>query len=342
MVLLAVASSAQAQRLRGVDNGITKNGDSLKGAFREVVTDANKATVKVRAEGKDVAMGTVISADGYILTKASELNGDITVVFRGSADAKSAKIVGVAEDHDLALLKVDEAGLTPIKWADKKATPVVGQWVVTTGMNDAPSAIGVLSVGRRRIPAKSGLLGVMLADGEGGAGAKVMQVVPDSPAEKVGIHVDDVIARVNDKAIDSREALISIIRSYMPGQEVNLTVKRGDKELQFKPKLVGGIGSAARAEMMNQMGGPLSIRNANFPVVLQHDTVLTPVMCGGPLLGIDGKAIGVNIARAGRVESYAVPADVITGLLTDLKSGKLAPKHQDSPTTKPAEKKNEE
>lgn len=339
VLLLAVASTAHAQRLR-VSGEFTKNGDAIKAAFKDVITDANKSTVKIRTDGKDLTMGTIVSADGYILTKASELNGDLTVFFRDGTEPKPAKIVGVAEDHDLAMIKVDATGLTPIKWTDKKSTPTVGQWVITTGMNETPSAIGVLSVGRRRIPAKSGMLGVALADGDGGA--KVMQVVPDSPAEKIGIHVDDVIARVDNKSVDSRDALISVIRSYMPGQEVHLVVKRGDKELEFKAKLVGGIGTAARAEMMNQMGGPLSIRNANFPAVLQHDTVLTPAMCGGPLIGLDGKAIGVNIARAGRVESYAVPADVITALLPDLKSGKLAPKSQEKPTTKSAEKKNEE
>ena len=50
----------------------------------------------------------------------------------------------------------------------------------------------------------------------------------------------------------------------------------------------------------------------------------------------------MNIARAGRIESYAVPADVVTALLPDLKSGKLAPKSQEKPTTMPGEKKNEE
>src|SRR5262249_54405804 len=47
---------------------------------------------------------------------------------------------------------------------------------------------------------------------------------------------------------------------------------------------------------------------------------------GGPLVDLDGKAVGINIARAGRVESFAVPSDTVLALLPDLKSGKLAPK----------------
>lgn len=338
LVLCLAATSAEAQRFRGPDRELSKNGNSIKDAFKSVVQEANAATVKIRAGDKDIAHGTVVDSAGFILTKASELAGDFKVRLRDGTD-KEATIVGVAEDHDLAMLKIDATNLSAIDWADAKNANV-GQWVITPGMSDSPMALGVLSVGRRKIPARSGLLGVMLADGDGGA--KVMQVVPDSPAEKAGLRVDDVIASVNAKDVGTREALIETIRSYMPGQTVKLAVKRGDKEIQVEAKLVGGVGPGARADMMNQMGGPLSIRNANFPAVLQHDTVLTPAMCGGPLVTLDGKAIGVNIARAGRVESYAIPSDVIQPLLKDLKSGKLAPKSQDTPTTKPAEKKNEE
>lgn len=344
-VVTLTTSAAHAQRLRGPDRELSMNADALKGAFKDVVASTNKSTVLIRCDGKNVAVGTVISADGYVLTKASELLPNPSIVIRDAGGIRPAKVVGVAEDHDLALLKADltaaDAGkLAPVQWADARKA-VVGQWVATTGMQDAPAAIGVMSVGRRKIPARSGMLGVMLADGDGGA--KVMQVVPESPAERAGLRADDVIAKVNDKAVDSRESLIGTIKSFMPGQEVTLAVKRGEKEMRVTAKLAGGFGpGAARSDMMNQMGGPLSLRNANFPAVLQHDTVLTPMQCGGPLVGLDGKAVGVNIARAGRVETYAVPADVIVALLPDLRSGKLAPKSQDKPTTKPAERKNEE
>ena len=341
LLMLGVAClPAHAQRFRGPDRELSKGGSSIKAAFKAVVAEANEATVNVRSGGKSVALGTVVSADGFVLTKASELAGDATVVLRDASE-RPAKVVGVAEDHDLALLKIDATGLKPVKWADARSAKV-GQWVVTTGMLDAPSALGVLSVPRRRIPARNGLLGVELASDRDAGGAKVMRVFTESPAELAGIKVDDVIARVNDKPVDSREALIATIRSYMPGQEVRLALKRGDQTLDVKAKLVGGIGTGARAEMMNQMGGPLSLRNANFPAVLQHDTVLTPTMVGGPLVTLDGTAIGINIARAGRVESYAVPADVVTALLPDLKSGRLAPKSQEKPTTTPGEKKNEQ
>ena len=56
------------------------------------------------------------------------------------------------------------------------------------------------------------LMGVMLADAEGGA--KVAQVVPESPAEKAKLQVDDLITEINGKAVDSREELVGTVRKF--------------------------------------------------------------------------------------------------------------------------------
>ena len=52
-----------------------------------------------------------------------------------------------------------------------------------------------------------------------------------------------------------------------------------------------------------------------FPTILQHDSVLAATDCGGPILYLEGRVVGINICRAGRVETYAVPAEVIQPLL---------------------------
>ena len=46
-------------------------------------------------------------------------------------------------------------------------------------------------------------------------------------------------------------------------------------------------------------------------MILQHDSVLKPSECGGPLVDLDGKVVGINIARAGRTETYAIPSEVV-------------------------------
>jgi serine protease Do len=67
-----------------------------------------------------------------------------------------------------------------------------------------------------------------------------------------------------------------------------------------------------------QMSGAVSRRSEGFDEIIEHDTVLEPWLCGGPLMNLDGKAIGMNIARAGRVSTYALPADLVKRILKNL------------------------
>ena len=52
---------------------------------------------------------------------------------------------------------------------------------------------------------------------------------------------------------------------------------------------------------------------------MQHDAVLSPQDCGGPLVDLDGKVVGINIARAGRVETYALPSKLARSVLASLR-----------------------
>jgi serine protease Do len=77
------------------------------------------------------------------------------------------------------------------------------------------------------------------------------------------------------------------------------------------------------------MGSTLSNRRGGFPSILQHDTVLAPGNCGDPLVDLEGKVVGINIARAGRTETYAIPAAAVRELLADLMAGNLPPRPQE-------------
>src|SRR4051812_4868847 len=72
-------------------------------AFREVVAQPSKSTVRVLGtDGKEVALGTIVEADGYIVTKASELQGKPVVKLHDGKELP-ATVVGVEEAYDLAL-----------------------------------------------------------------------------------------------------------------------------------------------------------------------------------------------------------------------------------------------
>jgi serine protease Do len=309
----------------------------LLAAFREVVAEPSRCTVRVLCGGKEAALGTVVGADGWVLTKASEVwlaeerkpKGKVVCRLRDGRDLE-ARVVGLEEAYDLLLLKVEAKGLTPVEWRPS-TTAVVGNWVATPGAGADPLAVGVVSVATRKLPARrngrgpqvaGGFLGVMVQPGD--AGVTVREVVPQSAAWRAGLKTDDVILSLAGKKIADVGAVPSTLRGMKPGAVVQIRVQRGNKELELQAKL--GRRPLTQGEFQNELGGPPSEHRTGFPTVLQHDTALRPADCGGPLVDLDGKAVGVNIARAGRTESYAVPAEVVQRLLPDLKSGKLAPR----------------
>jgi serine protease Do len=57
------------------------------------------------------------------------------------------------------------------------------------------------------------------------------------------------------------------------------------------------------------MSGEFSPRRSGFPRVMQHDILGSKSVVGGPLLDLDGLCIGMNIARANRAESFAIPVE---------------------------------
>jgi serine protease Do len=106
---------------------------------------------------------------------------------------------------------------------------------------------------------------------------------------------------------------------------VELAVTRGADRVKVRVTLgdAPSVSGAERIDFQNRLGGQLSLRRVGFPSVLQHDTVLRPNECGGPLVDLDGRAVAINIARAGRVASFGVPAEVVVPLIESLKSSKL-------------------
>jgi serine protease Do len=336
LALLWLIAPAQAQFTRSLDRESGRINQSLRSAFKDVVKSAARSTVIVQCDGKDVSMGTIVDADGWIITKASELTDAVTVRLRDGRVLK-ATLAGEAEDYDLAMLKIDAKGLTPAKLAMEDDV-TVGQWVATVGTGSLPMAVGIVSVGKRRIPSRSGMLGVGLLELPGVV--KVIQVLPESGAARAGILKDDLILAIGGKPIQSRDDVTGVIQDHRLGDQIKVMLKRGDKEME----VIATLGKRAattqpsRSEIMNAMGGPLSKRAVGFPQVFQHDTVLAPNECGGPVVNLDGQVVGINIARAGRTESYALPADLVIPLIEELKQGKAirAPTTRPSSLTSPA------
>jgi len=298
-----------------------RNGPEVKMPLRQLITSAKDCVVRVQCDGREAALGTIVGPDGWVLTKASELKGKIVCRLRDGRELE-ARIVGLHPPCDLAMLKIEATGLPLIAWDTPQ--PSVGQWVISAGLTDEPLAMGVLSVPRRPIPPTSGSIGVRLGEKE--KEARVELVYPQSPAEKAGLKPGDVITHMNGQSVSSSLSLRELLRKYRPGAVARLTVKRGGQILDIAVQLARYIPPQLQSrERLNMAGVGVSRRSDNFPAVLQHDTVLRPTDCGGPVVDLSGKVIGVNIAHAGRTETYCLPADLVLGTLYDLISGRLSP-----------------
>lgn len=90
---------------------------------------------------------------------------------------------------------------------------------------------------REEMPGDSrpvGFLGVHYVDG---GGALVQGVFPDSPAEKSGFRVGDVISGVDNVPVEGSEDFLNYMRRSHEGDDVHLKVKRGDQTKIIRVKL---------------------------------------------------------------------------------------------------------
>ena len=73
------------------------------------------------------------------------------------------------------------------------------------------------------------MLGVSTKPSKNNDGAEVERVVPNSPAQKIGLQEGDIITRVNSSNIYSPKDLVDAIGKFSPGTEIDLTYERNNK-----------------------------------------------------------------------------------------------------------------
>jgi serine protease Do len=222
----------------------------------------------------------------------------------------AANVVTRIADLDLALLRVSASELPTATWAD--SMPLKGNWVATADLKHVPSSVGVVSAGVQRIKPRRSVLGVNLADST--EGAAISHVLLGTGAYDAGLRVGDNIYEVNGVAVKSHDGFIDVIKSASGGDLVTLKVTRAERKLEMQARLMD-LTDELLDDTEMEVNGRVSARATGFERVFPHDTVLKPNQCGGPLVNLDGEVVGINIARAGRVTSYALPYDIVKPLV---------------------------
>ena len=314
----------QLERRRNDARTYSKFNRSTLSGLAPVASPVTVSTVEfLGPEHQRVCLGIVVDTSGHVLTKASEVatvGDDLYCRFAGGITV-TAKVTDMFPPYDLALVKTSATGLRPVSWG-LSANNEPGTIVAATGIGDTPLSFGVLSVGVRSL--NPGFLGVNLS-GEGN-GAVVHAVIARSAALAAGIKAGDVIIEVEGEKITDRDHLIAKVKKFSPGDQVQLIVDRNGTQLEMRVMLGSRHAAAIPAfdpnhMMLQKMQVALSKNRSGYPSALQHDLPLNPDECGGPLVNLNGEVVGMNIARAGRIRTLAIPAADIVPLLERAKEG---------------------
>jgi putative serine protease PepD len=115
-------------------------------------------------QGRGTGTGVVITSDGDILTNDHVVDGadSVFVLFAGDTEPTPATVIAVDAGNDLALLHVDQTGLTPAVFADPESIDI-GDEVVAVGfaldLDGGPTVTrGIVSALNRTIVSGDGAL----------------------------------------------------------------------------------------------------------------------------------------------------------------------------------------
>lgn len=266
--------------------------------------------------------GTVVGDGRTILVKWSDIVGKLDGLHIVDAERKTHPVAleGVYQEFDIAkLVLTDGTTLPAIEWSNEPA-PQLGRMLLAVNPTGETLGMGVVSVNERNLrETDQPFLGVIADPEYTGAGARVGNVEPGSGAAEAGLRKGDVIMQIADRAITGVRELRNALLGKKSGDRVPLIVIRNGKEesvevlLGNRPHFLEPINP--RLEMMKRMGGRVSKVSENFPNVVQTDMQIDPTDCGGPVVDLKGRVVGVMVARTDRTRSFMIPAASIKDML---------------------------
>jgi serine protease Do len=306
-----LALTAPVRADQNLETTFRTTGNTVLAAFEPQRLVIQQSSAVIYDGRKEAAYGVVISAQGDILTKASEIK-DIKNLAVTVDQKKFTEVKVLSSDPvwDVAHLKVDAAGLTPVKYAPTSAVPQ-GTWVVANGATTRTHRrvlAGIVSAKIREVTTAGGAaLGVTLK--EDAKDLEIVEVTEKSGANEAGLQKGDVITAIEDQPVTSREEIAKALKDRKAGTKVKVSYRRNNEVATVEVLLMAKSEMADQMSRNDQMSGLYSERRSGFPRVLQHDILGAKSVVGGPLLDLDGRCLGMNIARANRAESFAIPVE---------------------------------
>ncbi|MFZ4576277.1 MAG: trypsin-like peptidase domain-containing protein, partial [Phycisphaerales bacterium] len=292
----------------------------------EVAERTHAAVVEVCSNSRWVALGCVV-AEGFVLTKASELGPGLTVRTRSDTVA-IAEIVATDPGRDLALLKLPflpEAA--PMKGSLDLAAakpPTTGDVVTLATPPFLTPLTGIVSVGIRPVARLHGFVPCEFESCEGGI--RVVRVVEEVRPYRIRrpalpLAPGDIVTAIEGTPVGSWDRYKQLmfgsdrlgVRPIVSGEQFRVTYRRGDTSRE------GTVVLEFANTPPGQLVRPVSNRYSGFEMVVATDLPARPEHCGGPVLDSEGNVTGILIARAPFVESFVLPASELARSLDLMK-----------------------
>ena len=285
--------------------------DHLSDALREGV-------LKIADQRTTISLGTLVE-DNLVLTKASSLptrqrlrgidyrdrEYDLTLVYQDPA-------------FDLAVLEIGPNDLTPMQFQTDK-TPELGEVLLCVNapgqaVVSARSAVGTPDSGDPESP----FLGVEMSRfEENDRGVTIAGILRDGAAMAAGLRAGDLIVRVNGSEVG--QSLREALQLFRVGDRVQVAIERDGVEmtvpvqLRRRPEYADGLPTPFGNDIVEA-----NERRTGFGPAIRHDALLGPRDGGAPLVDLQGRVIGLQIAHADRSTNWALPAATLRSVLAEI------------------------
>ena len=285
--------------------------DHLSDALREGV-------LKIADQRTTISLGTLVE-DNLVLTKASSLptrqrlrgidyrdrEYDLTLVYQDPA-------------FDLAVLEIGPNDLTPMQFQTDK-TPELGEVLLCVNapgqaVVSARSAVGTPDSGDPESP----FLGVEMSRfEENDRGVTIAGILPDGAAMAAGLRAGDLIVRVNGSEVG--QSLREALQLFRVGDRVQVAIERDGIEmtvpvqLRRRPEYADGLPTPFGNDIVEA-----NERRTGFGPAIRHDALLGPRDVGAPMVDLQGRVIGLQIAHADRSTNWALPAATLRSVLAEI------------------------
>lgn len=294
---------------------------SLVDAVLPLTREAHRSVVVFKSGLGEEArriLGTVIAPEGLALTKASELlPGAPLLATLANGTTVRAAVLSRDPETDLALVRLATGQELPALVFPQEAVPRPGQFLVSVGPGRRALHVGILGVAPHPSPSsRHGYLGIEF-ERRLEPGVPVKRILEGGAAERHGLRVGDVITGVDGEPVLGDQDLVRYLRRTRPGDRVRLRLVRNGEVLQLEVEL-GASPPPPTGHWHAADRVALSDRRDGFASVLRHDAPLGPGECGGPVLDLRGRPVGLNIARADRTATLALPAPAVAAALARL------------------------